>query len=233
MHQEISSARTGASPSLDQEQIQERLLSHFKEAQCDQSQLDLLRSSIHKAALDTNAFKGTANRSSGSGGGLETEEFSRRLVNELSKKYRDTKEICSKLEKAQQICQGSILAGKMSLDDSVNQFRDVRLSTLNLQRSMIQISEHELQPRNCKSGGRDSRNLASYDEQILTLRKKLSVSKVVFIINCSQLSFLIRFLFFDRIGNWCGGLMVLQENLPQAEYIHTCRFMGSGMVKLK
>jgi hypothetical protein len=198
LHQEISSARTGASPSLDQEQIQERLLSHFKEAQCDQSQLDLLRSSIHKAALDTNAFKGTANRSSGSGGGLETEEFSRRLVNELSKKYRDTKEICSKLEKAQQICQGSMLAGKMSLDDSVNQFRDVRLSTLNLQRSMIQISEHQLQSRSCKSGGRDSRNLASYDEQILTLRKKLSVSYVVIfgIINCAQLSFLIRFLFF-------------------------------------
>ena len=176
LHQELLS-------SDNHDDTKEKLLSYFHEAGCNDSQLDIIHTSFQKATLDSRAFS----NKSVSGQQIGPDEFSHRLVNELSKKFKETKSLVLEISKLEDVCASGSLSTKTSasapsdvpLTDAIAQFEHFRLSTHNLEAAMISICDQTLRSHiNEESGGAASNNryTSAYDEHILTLRKKLSVS---------------------------------------------------------
>jgi hypothetical protein len=178
LHQELLS-------SDNHDSTKESIIAYFQEAGCDSSQLDIIHTSFQKATLDTKAFSGLGvdNKQQT----INPKEFSQRLVKELTKKYSDTKSIQHRINQLEELCvsntssSSSTSGSKVSLEEAIKQFSDVRLSTYNLEAAMVSISEQTLGRHVKDSSGRgktsvSNRHMSVYDEQILILRKKLSVS---------------------------------------------------------
>lgn len=171
LHQELLSSES-------HDESRDKLLTYFQEAGCDKSQLDIINSSFHKATLDTKAFGAVRADQKQH---VSPVEFSHRLVGELAKKYKDTQAINSR------ICQleaslSSPMTSRVPLEEAVNTFSQMRMSSLNLEAAIINMCDMDLRLQSdddgqditaCKNNNRYS---SEYDKQILTLRKKLTVS---------------------------------------------------------
>jgi hypothetical protein len=175
--------------SDDHDNTKEKLLTYFQEAGCDSTQLDIIHTSFQKATLDTKAFTAMGADKQN----LAPGEFSQRLVNELTKKYKDTKELYHRINKLEELCMAadtdipSSSSANVSLDEAMTHFSDVRLASHNLEAAMISICDQRLRSHmkggntsgSGSGGGGNNRHTSGYDEQILTLRKKLHVSTCV------------------------------------------------------
>lgn len=166
--------------SENHDNAKETLLTYFQEANCDNSQLDIIHTCFQKATLDTKAFRARA----GEQQHIAPTEFSHRLVQELTKKYQSTRELSSRITGLEEICtrdESLPSTTQLPLQEAISQFSNVRKSSLNLEAAMINICDHNLRSHMKSSGGHTSgnnRHTSAYDEQVLTLRKKLRVSTV-------------------------------------------------------
>ena len=173
---------------------QEKLLSYFQQAGCDNKQLDILRNCFSKATLDCVAFTGRNEEH------INPDEFSQRLASELTKKYKDTRDIQQRLTRIDDICKTEI-SEKISIRDAIDQFSDIRLSAHNLEGAMITLCESDVRSK----VGRMKRHSAAYDEQILTFRKKLSVSISFLALYFVSFCMFMHIVACHRTGSWFGG----------------------------